>query len=66
MVAARVEASGNRLAGLPRITIRKFLEEFKKTVEAEAVNSFWESRTKGKLKRRSEKLGFSNYLLDVD
>ncbi len=33
------------------------LEEFKKTVEAEAVNSFWESRTKGKLRKRPEKLG---------
>jgi hypothetical protein len=26
-------------------------------VEAEAVNSFWESRAKGRLKRRPEKLG---------
>ena len=33
------------------------LEGFKKTIEAEAVNSFWESRTSGKLKRRPEKLG---------
>lgn len=33
------------------------LEEFRDTVEAEAVNSFWESRAKGKLKRRPEKLG---------
>jgi hypothetical protein len=33
------------------------LEEFKRTIEAEAVNSFWESRTKGILKRRPEKLG---------
>jgi hypothetical protein len=56
-VAARVEASGNRLLRLPRLSIRTFLEEFKKTIEAEAVNSFWESRTKGKLKRRCEKLG---------
>jgi hypothetical protein len=45
------------LARLPRLTIRKFLEEFKNTVESEAVNSFWESRTKGKLKGRAEKLG---------
>jgi hypothetical protein len=33
-----------------------FLETFKDTIEAEAVNSFWESRTKRKLKRRAEKL----------
>jgi len=33
------------------------LEEFRDSVEAEAVNSFWESRTKGKLKKRPEKLG---------
>jgi hypothetical protein len=56
-VAERVEASGNGLARLPRVTIRKFLEEFKSTIEAEAVNSFWESRTKGILKKRPEKLG---------
>lgn len=56
-VAERVETSGSRLARLPRVTIRKFLEKFKKTIEAEAVNSFWESRAKGKLKRRAEKLG---------
>lgn len=56
-IAKRVEASANRLIKIPRITIRRLLEEFKKTVEAEAVNSFWESRTKGKLKRRPEKLG---------
>lgn len=56
-VAARVEASGKRLAKRPRISIRQFLEEFKKTIEAEAVNSFWESRKTGKLKRRPEKLG---------
>jgi hypothetical protein len=42
---------------LPRVTIRTFLAEFKSTIEAEAVNSFWESRKKGKLKRRAEKLG---------
>jgi hypothetical protein len=40
-----------------RITIRKFLDEFKKTIEAEGVNSFWESRSKGKLRSRAEKLG---------
>jgi RecB family endonuclease NucS len=34
-----------------------FLEAFKDSVEAEAVNSFWESRKKGKLKKRAEKLG---------
>ena len=33
------------------------LEDFRETVEAEAVNSFWESRAKGRLKRRPEKLG---------
>src|SRR5260370_13123425 len=56
-VAERVETSGSRLAGLPRVTIGRFLEEFKSTLEAEAVNSFWESRTKGRLKNRPEKLG---------
>jgi hypothetical protein len=56
-VAERVETSGARLAGLHRLTIRKFLEEFKSTIEAEAVNSFWESRMKGRLKNRPEKLG---------
>jgi len=33
------------------------LEGFRDTVEAEAVNSFWNSRAKGKLKSRPEKLG---------
>jgi hypothetical protein len=56
-VAARVEASGNRLTKFPRITIRKLLEEFKNTVEAEAVNSFWISRSKARLKTRPEKHG---------
>jgi hypothetical protein len=56
-VAERVESSGSCLGALPRITIRKFLEEFKNTIEAEAVNSFWDSRAKGKLKNRPEKLG---------
>jgi hypothetical protein len=56
-VAERVETSGSRLVSLSRITIRKFLEEFKNTIEAEAVNSFWDSRAKGKLKKRPEKLG---------
>jgi hypothetical protein len=56
-VKARIEASGNRLTRVPRISIRKFLEEFKKTVEAEAVNSFWESRAKGKLVKKAEKRG---------
>ncbi|HEV2378909.1 MAG TPA: hypothetical protein VG206_03825 [Terriglobia bacterium] len=56
-VAKRVEASGSSLAKCPRVTIRKFLEEFKSTIEAEAVNSFWESRTEGKLKKRPEKHG---------
>jgi hypothetical protein len=56
-VAERVETSGRRLGRLPRVTIRKFLEEFKSTIEAEAVNSFWDSRTKGKLKNRPEKVG---------
>ncbi|HTD25213.1 MAG TPA: hypothetical protein VK738_21370 [Terriglobales bacterium] len=56
-VAERVESSGKRLTVLPRITIRKFLDEFKHTVEAEAVNSFWESRSKGRLKKHPEKHG---------
>jgi hypothetical protein len=42
---------------LPRITIRTFIEEFKHIVEAEAVNSFWDSRTRRKLKNRPEKHG---------
>jgi PD-(D/E)XK nuclease superfamily len=32
------------------------LEEFKSTVEAEAVNAFWDKRATGKLKKRPEKL----------
>jgi len=34
-----------------------FLESFKESVEAEAVDSFWESRKKGILKKKPEKLG---------
>jgi hypothetical protein len=34
-----------------------FLEEFKKIVETEAVNSFWESRAQGKLRNHAEKHG---------
>jgi hypothetical protein len=49
--------SGKHLVGIPRITIRRFLEEFKLTVQAEAVNSFWDSRATGVLKKRPEKLG---------
>ena len=49
--------SGKHLVSIPRITIRRFLEEFKLTVQAEAVNSFWDSRAKGVLKKRPEKLG---------
>jgi hypothetical protein len=56
-IVARVEASGKRLARRPRTTIRMFLEEFKRVVEAEAVNSFWESRSHWKLKKRAEKHG---------
>ena len=56
-VIERVEASGKRLANRPRISIRMFLEAFKDSVEAEAVDSFWESRKKGNLKKKAEKLG---------
>lgn len=49
--------SGKHLVSIPRITIRRFLEEFKLTVQAEAVNSFWDSRAKGILTKRPEKLG---------
>jgi len=49
--------AGGRLVKVHRLTIRTLLVEFKYTVEAEAVNSFWESRTRGELKRRPEKLG---------
>jgi hypothetical protein len=56
-VAERVEDSGNRLRRLRHITIRKFLEEFKSTVEAHGVNSFWESRSEAKLRSRAEKIG---------
>jgi hypothetical protein len=56
-VATKVEVSGKRLVRGPRVTIRRMLEKFRDTVEAEAVNSFWNSRAKGKLKRRPEKLG---------
>lgn len=55
-VAQRVEESGRRLGKSPRVTIRRMLEEFKDTVEAEAVNSFWRSRAKKKMKSRPEKL----------
>ncbi|MGO9589798.1 MAG: hypothetical protein ACLP3K_07100 [Candidatus Acidiferrales bacterium] len=54
-VAERIEASGNRLARLPRLTIRTLLQEFKNAVEANSINSFWESRPRGKLRRRAEK-----------
>jgi hypothetical protein len=56
-IAEKVEASGSGLARLPRVTIQKFLDEFRSTVEAEAVNSFWDSRTRGHLKKRPEKHG---------
>ena len=56
-MAERIEASGRRLTRLRRISIRQFLEEFRNTVEAEAVNSFWESRKNGKLRSRAEKHG---------
>jgi hypothetical protein len=56
-VATRVEASGRHLARQPRITIQKFLEQFKNAIEAESVNSFWDSRKIRKLKRRPEKCG---------
>lgn len=34
-----------------------FLKSFKESVEAEAVDSFWQSRKKGILKQKPEKLG---------
>jgi len=34
-----------------------FLEAFRDSVEAEAVDAFWQSRKKGLLKRKAEKLG---------
>lgn len=42
---------------MPRISIRKFIEGFKHSIESEVVNSFWDSRAKGKLRKRPEKLG---------
>lgn len=56
-VIKRVEAAGKRLTKLPRISIRRFLEEFKNTIESEAVNAFWESRKAVRLRKRAEKLG---------
>jgi hypothetical protein len=52
-----VEASAKHFLDVPRVTIRRLLEDFRDTVEAEAVGSFWESRAKGKLKKRPEQLG---------
>jgi Holliday junction resolvase-like predicted endonuclease len=43
------------VARLPRISIKKFLEEFKHSIEAEVVDSFWDSRAeKGKLRKNPE------------
>lgn len=45
-----------RLRRRPRITIEAILDEFRKAVEARAVDVFWESRKRGKLHRRPEKI----------
>jgi hypothetical protein len=42
---------------LPRLSIRKFLEAFKNSIEAEVIDSFWDSRAKGKLRRNPELQG---------
>ena len=40
--------------GQQRRSIRKLLESFKSAVEARAIDSFWQSRKKGNLRRRPE------------
>jgi hypothetical protein len=45
------------VARLPRVSIRRFLEEFKHSIEAEVVDSFWDSRAKGKLRKNPELQG---------
>jgi hypothetical protein len=54
-IAGKVAAAG-RNRGARRLTIGRTIEAFRHVVEAHAVNAFWDSRTKGKLKRRPEKL----------
>jgi hypothetical protein len=47
---------GKRLRRLPRLTIEALVNEFKHAVEARAIDTFWESRKSGKLRRRPEKI----------
>ena len=44
-------------SNLPRLTINHLMDEFCSAVEARAIDSFWESRKKGLLRERPEKIG---------
>lgn len=45
------------LKRLPRLSVRKILDLFKRGVEARAVDTLWKSRAKGQLRPKPEKLG---------
>ena len=53
-----VKPEKSRLNKKPR-SIGRILEQFKKGVEARGIDSFWESRQKGKLQSKPEKIGQS-------
>ena len=50
------EPERKRLQHLPRRTVGTLLKEFKHAVEARAIDMFWISRTKGKLRSSPEKI----------
>jgi hypothetical protein len=50
------ESERKRLQRLPRRTIGNLLGEFKHAIEARAIDVFWQSRKKGKLRPNPEKI----------
>lgn len=50
---------------MSRITIGALLEEFKHAVEARAIDAFWLSRKRGKLRLRPEKIAQTQFALFV-
>ena len=50
------EVERKRLHRLPRITIGALLQEFKDAIEARAIDAYWLSRKKGKLRLKPEKI----------
>jgi len=54
-----IELERNKFQRLPRKTVDTMLKEFKSAVEARAIDAFWNSRKKGTLRLKPEKIAQS-------